>query len=216
MKKALKSYLNQHIIPLYQSFDQAHQMNHVQTVIKNSLEIAKDYDVKPDMVYVIACYHDIGMQFGRNDHHLTGGLFLFEDETLKSYFTMEERTMMKEAVEDHRASRKEAPRSIYGKIIAEADRDIDPDIVILRTVLFGLKHYPDLNEEDHFLRAYQHIVEKYGPNGYLKLWLDTKKNSDGLLKIHRLLEQKDLMKSIIINHYRNFHGKDEKEMPIED
>jgi len=216
MKRALKTYLNQQIIPMYQSFDQAHQMNHVRTVIKNALDIAKDYDVNQDMVYVIACYHDIGMKFGRNDHHLTGGLFLFEDETLKLYFTAEERTLMKEAVEDHRASRKEAPRSMYGKIIAEADRDIDPDIVILRTVLFGFKHHPDLNEEEHFERAYAHIVEKYGPNGYLKLWLDTKKNQDGLKKIHELLEHHDLMKSIIINHYRNFHGKDEKEMPIED
>lgn len=216
MNRELKSYLNTHIITMYQSFDQAHQINHVKTVIRNAIKIAKDYDVNQDMVYVIACFHDIGMQFGRNDHHLTGGLFLFEDERLKSYFTDEERTVMKEAVEDHRASRKEEPRSIYGKIIAEADRDIDPDIVILRTVLFGLKHYPNLNEEDHFLRAFSHIQEKYGPNGYLKLWLDTEKNKDGLKKIHTLLENRDLMKSIIIKHYRNFHGKDEKEMPIED
>ena len=216
MKKALKTYLDQNILTIYKSFDQAHQPNHVKTVIKNALEIAKDHHVDQDMVYVIACYHDIGMQFGRSDHHMTGGLFLFEDETLKTYFNKDEMIIMKEAVEDHRASRKEAPRTIYGKIISEADRDIDPEIVILRTVLFGLKHYPDLSEEDHFLRAYAHILEKYGPSGYLKLWLETKKNKDGLKKIHILLENRDLMKSIIVNHYRNFHGKDEKDMPLED
>lgn len=216
MKHELKKYLKNHIMTMYQSFDQAHQINHVETVIKNALEIAKDYDVNRDLVYVIACYHDIGMQFGRSDHHLTGGLFLYEDLELKRYFTENERVLMKEAIEDHRASKKDEPRSIYGKIIAEADRDIDPDIVILRTVLFGLKHYPDLGEEGHFERAYSHITEKYGPSGYLKLWLDTKKNREGLKKIHDLLQNKDLMKSIILNHYRNFHGKDEKEMPNDD
>ena len=203
MEKSLLTYLYQQIIPIYRHFDQAHHMDHVETVIINSLEIAKDYDVDMDMVYVVACFHDIGNKFGRNDHHLTGGLFLYNDEELKKYFTEEQRIIMKEAVEDHRASNDYEPRTIYGKIIAEADRDIDPDIVILRTVLFGLKHYPDLSFEDHFVRAYDHIEEKYGPNGYLKLWLETKKNRDGLNHIHELLKDKNEMKTIILKHYQN-------------
>jgi uncharacterized protein len=203
MEKALLQYLYQKVIPIYRHFDQAHQMDHVETVISNALEIATDYEVNRDMVYVIACFHDIGMQFGREDHHITGGQFLFDDPVLPSYFTVSERIIMKEAIEDHRASRKDEPRTLYGKIIAEADRDISPDIVMRRTVQFGIKHYPELDFEAHFERAYQHIDEKYGPHGYLKLWLKTKKNQEGLSQIHEILKNKEKMKELILSLYNN-------------
>lgn len=203
MNAALKMYLHQTIIPIYRHFDPAHQMDHVLTVIDNSLEIANDYDVDVDMVYVIACYHDIGMQYGRKDHHITGGRFLYEDHELAKYFDEEKRKMMKEAVEDHRASREEPPRSIYGKIIAEADRDISPEIVMLRTVQFGYKHYPEITKAEHIARAYQHILEKYGPQGYLKLWLETKKNQEGLQAIHELLSNRSMMEEHLERLYEN-------------
>lgn len=203
MNEVLKQYLEENIITLYQHFDLAHQKNHVYNVIEHSFEIAKDYEVNLDMVYVIACYHDIGMKFGRNDHHLTGGLFLYEDLFLRDWFTEDERIVMKEAIEDHRASKEQPPRSIYGKIIAEADRDIDPDTIILRTVQFGFKHYSDLSEDEHLQRAFDHIKEKYGPNGYLTLWLNTKRNQDGLDCLHALLRDSDKLKAIIREHYLN-------------
>jgi len=207
MEEQLKRYLKEHIIDMYSQFDMAHQKDHVYKVIDNSFVIAKDYEVNMDMVYVIACYHDIGMKFGRKDHHLSGGQFLFDDVFLKSYFDENSRLIMKEAVEDHRASRETPPRSIYGKIIAEADRDIDPDIIILRTVQFGFKHYPDITKEQHIQRAFDHIGEKYGPNGYLKLWLKTEKNQDGLKKIHNLLLNKEALFEIIKQHYENLYIK---------
>lgn len=203
MDDVLKKYLEENIINLYQQFDLAHQKDHVYKVIEHSLEIAKDYEVNLDMVYVIACYHDIGMKFGRNDHHLTGGQFLYDDSFLKQFFNENEILMMKEAIEDHRASRQEAPRNIYGKIIAEADRDIEPNTIILRTVQFGFKHYPDLSEDEHLQRAFDHIKEKYGPDGYLNLWLETKKNREGLNTIHALLLEPSKLKDIIRVYYRN-------------
>lgn len=203
MHPALHAYLHENIIPIYQTFDPAHQIDHVLKVIDNSLKIAADYDVDLDMVYVIACYHDIGIKFGRDNHHLTGGLFLFDDHVIREYFSPEKCLVMKEAVEDHRASRDEPPRSIYGKIIAEADRDISPDIVMRRTVQFGFKHYPNLTRDEHIERAYQHILEKYGPQGYLTLWLDTEKNRQGLKSIHDLLSDKPKMIETLINLYEN-------------
>jgi uncharacterized protein len=203
MEKELLTYLYHKIIPIYRHFDRAHQIDHVETVINSSLLIAKDYDVDYDMVYVIACYHDIGMQFGRNDHHITGGLFLYKDEELKKYFDESKRLIMKEAIEDHRASSKNPPRSIYGKIIAEADRDIELEKIVLRTCQFGFKNYPNLSEDEHVERAYLHILEKYGPNGYLKLWLETKKNIEGLKKIHNALNDEIEFKKTIKNTYIN-------------
>lgn len=203
MRKQLIQYLDKHILPIYQAFDPAHRIDHVEKVIQQSLDIASSYDVNLDMVYTIACFHDIGMQFGREDHHLTGGLFLYQQEKLKEFFTEDERIIMKEAVEDHRASNKQEPRTLYGKIIAEADRDISLEIVLRRTVQFGLKHYPHITKEEHVQRAYQHILEKYGPEGYLKLWLETKKNKEGLKEIHDLLKQKEVMQMKIETLYEN-------------
>ena len=67
---------------------------------------------------------------------------------------------MKEAVEDHRASNKHVPRSIYGKIVAEADRIIDPDITLRRTVQYGLSNYPELDKEKQYIRFLTHLKEK--------------------------------------------------------
>jgi uncharacterized protein len=203
MNLHLKTYLNQHIIPIYDGFDFAHQSDHVKKVIFISLEIAKDYEVDINMVYTIACYHDIGMQFGRDNHHLTGGLVLYNDQELKTYFSEEHIKTMQEAVEDHRASNDEEPRTIYGKIIAEADRDIDVETVCTRTIQFGFKHYPHLSIDEHIERAYDHIVDKYGPNGYLKLWLHTKHNQNGLKEIHQKLKNVDEMKAYVKNIYLN-------------
>lgn len=203
MRKELITYLQQIIIPIYNQFDKAHHADHVEKVIQNSLDIAIDYDVNKEMVYTIACFHDIGMQFGRKDHHITGGQFLFDDEKIKEFFTVEQRQIMKEAVEDHRASNKVPPRSIYGKIIAEADRDIKAEIVLLRTVQFGFKHYPEITKEEHIERAYNHVLEKYGPQGYLTLWLETKKNREGLNEIHQLLSHRSEMEKMIETLYEN-------------
>ena len=118
-------------------------------MIKESLEIAKDYNLNLDMVYTIACYHDIG-QFGRDDHHITGGAFLYNDKKLRYYFNEDEMKIMKEAIEDHRQKNQE----VFRMIIAEADRDINKDVIMLRTVQYGFKHYPDISMEEHIERAF--------------------------------------------------------------
>ncbi len=69
---------------------------------------------------------------------------------------------MKEAVEDHRASSSRVPRSIYGKIVAEADRDLEPEVVFSRTILFGIENYPEKNDEQMWQRFRDHISPSCG------------------------------------------------------
>lgn len=202
MNKALRDYLDHVILDVYRGFDQAHQPDHVLGVIKESLEIAKAYDLNNDMVETIAYYHDIGMLEGRKTHHLTGAKRLFDDPFLKPHFETDEIIVMKEAIEDHRASRETPPRSIYGKIIAEADRDLFADHVIKRTVQFGLHHDPLLSLSEHVNRAYEHIRDKYGPNGYLTLWLETKTNLEQLLILRHLVLDKEKLITMITGWYQ--------------
>lgn len=170
--QSLKNYIETDILPLYDSFDAAHQRNHVEMVIEQSMTIATDLDVNMDMVYTIAAYHDTGLTADRKSHHLVSGKIVREDMRLRHWFREELIEAMAQACEDHRASSDHEPRSIYGKIVAEADRFIDPDTIILRTVQYGLANYPELDKEGHWLRTLKHLHEKYAEGGYLRLWFD--------------------------------------------
>ena len=139
------------------------------------------------MVYVIAAYHDLGMSGPRAVHHITGGKILAGDLRLKKWFTDQQLKMMKEAVEDHRASASRAPRSIYGKIVAEADRDIVPETVFRRTVQFGLANYPELDREHQWLRFREHMHSKYSSHGYIRLWIPGSPNEEKLKELRRVI-----------------------------
>lgn len=101
---------------------------------------------------------------------------------------------MAQAVEDHRASATHEPRSIYGRIVAEADRNIDIDVIITRTLQYGLAHYPQLNAEGHIQRALQHLHEKYSHTGYLKLWIPGSKNERELHRLWDLIDDEDTLR----------------------
>ena len=186
----LQEYIAQHIIPRYEAFDKAHNLTHVTDVIERSMTLAKQYGVDADMAYTIAAYHDLGLCEGRERHHIVSGEIVTNDSMLPQWFTPEQVTIIKEAVEDHRASNNQAPRSIYGCIVAEADRLIDPDTTLRRTVQYGLKHLDTDNREVHYERFCSHLQEKYAEGGYLRLWLP---QSDNKVRL-------DELRAIITNH----------------
>ena len=183
----MRNYIETEIIPSYETFDKAHRTDHVRQVIAESLKLASHYEVNERMVYTIAAYHDIGLCEGRERHHLVSSRMLRGDKRLYEWFTDEEIETMAQAVEDHRASCGHAPRSIYGCIIAEADRLIDPMLVLLRTVQYGLSHYPKLSKEQHYLRFCEHLQEKYAEGGYLKLWIPESDNAAHLTELRAMI-----------------------------
>ena len=183
----LQAYIESAILPRYKGFDPAHRTDHALQVIAESLKLAKHYEVDERMVYTIAAYHDIGLCEGRERHHLVSGRLVREDENLRKWFTEEEIEVMAQAVEDHRASLDYAPRSIYGRIVAEADRLIEPMTVLLRTVQYGLSHYPELSKEQHYQRYCEHLQEKYAEGGYLKLWIPESDNASRLAELRALI-----------------------------
>ena len=73
--QTLIRYIETEIIPRYEHFDKAHNLSHVQTVIDESLALAKLYPQADErLVYTIAAYHDgtvprpchASPRFGRN------------------------------------------------------------------------------------------------------------------------------------------------------
>ena len=185
----LVEFIETKILPQYAAFDAAHNMEHVTRVIRHSLELVKITGADINMVYTIAAYHDLGMSGPRAVHHLTGGKILATDARLRKWFSPEQLKVMREAVEDHRASASRSPRSMYGKIVAEADRDLDTDIVIRRTIQFGLANYPQLDYEGQYRRFKEHMENKYSKDGYIKLWIPNSPNAKRLNDLRNLIAQ---------------------------
>ena len=190
----LVEFIETQILPRYAAFDRAHNLEHVTRVIRNALDLVRITGADIDMVYCIAAYHDLGMSGPRAIHHITGGKLLAADARLKRWFTAEQIKIMREAVEDHRASASHAPRSLYGKIIAEADRDIDVDTIFRRAIDYGLANYPELDYEQQWQRFRQHMDEKYSVNGYIRLWIPGSPNERRLNELRNIIAQPQLLR----------------------
>ena len=199
----LVEFVETNILPQYTQFDRAHNLEHVTRVIRNAMELVRTTGADINMVYVIAAYHDLGMSGPRAVHHLTGGKILAADARLKRWFSAEQIKIMKEAVEDHRASASHSPRSLYGKIIAEADRDIVPEVVFQRAIEFGLANYPELDDEQQWQRFAKHIDEKYSVNGYIRLWIPGSPNERRLNELRSIIAQPPLLRQHFDRLYKN-------------
>lgn len=212
---ALQKYIETVILPKYQSFDAAHQLDHALIVIDQSLRLATTVSnssryLNPDgsktvistnMMYTIAAYHDLGLQEDRKTHHLVSGRIVREDGRLKEWFSAEQIETIAQAVEDHRASSDHEPRSIYGKIVAEADRLIDKDTILRRTIQYGFKHYPDFGKEAHIQRALDHLDEKYAEGGYLKLWIPESPNAERLHALQQVIKDRTEIRKLVEEIY---------------
>jgi len=184
---ALLAYVENSIIPGYDSFDKGHRRDHVEYVISEALKLGRYYDVDPNMVYTAAAYHDTGLREDRKTHHTVSSRIIREDGILPRWFSSSQIGIIADAAEDHRASSDREPRTIYGKLIAEADRQIVPETVIWRTVQFGLKNYPELDKEEHWQRTLGHLHKKYAEGGYLKLWIPESGNSKRLSELREII-----------------------------
>ena len=196
VSESLRLYIEKEILPRYDRHDAAHRRDHADMVIARSMELAARHGADPDMAFAVAAYHDTGLCEGRDAHHLVSGRIIRDDARLREWFSDEQIETIAQAAEDHRASGKNPPRSIYGMIVAEADRLIEPRTVIRRTIQYGISHHPDLDKEGLYKRTLEHLDEKYAEGGYLKLWLDDSPNAAPLEELRSIIKDKDLLRSI--------------------
>ena len=201
VNKKLVDYIETMIIPRYADFDKGHNLEHVNTVINESLKLAAECNENLEYAYVVAAYHDLGLCEGREFHHIASGKILEADSRLREWFSDKEIKLMKEAVEDHRASSKNPPRNIYGKIAAEADRDIVPLKIIKRTIQYSINNNPSPDKESHWNDLVTHMAEKYSENGYMKLWFKNSKNAARLKELRTIMADKKHLRKIFEDLY---------------
>ena len=197
----LRTYIESEILPLYLGFDGAHVPEHVRAVIDRCLALAEIYGLDLDMAYTAAAYHDTGLSEGRERHHLVSGRIIRNDRSLRNWFSEEQIETIAQAAEDHRASADREPRSIYGRILAEADRQIDPELTVRRTVQYGLSHYPEMDKEEHWRRIVEHLNAKYAEGGYLKLLIPESDNAARLAELRELMRDETRLRAIFEKEY---------------
>lgn len=195
MNKELQTYIEQEILPRYDHFDSAHRRDHAEQVMHESVRLAALHGAREELSYTIAAYHDTGLVEGRELHHIHSGEIIRSDQHLRKWFTEEEIALMAEAAEDHRASSDRAPRTIYGRIVAEADRTIDPLTILKRTVQYGLTHYPVYDREEHYRRFLDHLLEKYAEGGYLRLWIADPEKEQRLAELRTLIRNREQLRT---------------------
>ena len=215
----MNNYIYNIIIPQYAAFDAAHREDHALTVIDQAMKLLDAMpqwleeqenadtqwlvEVDRNILKMAAACHDLGLVNGRDRHHLDSGEIIRKDENLKQWFSLEEIEVIAQAAEDHRASGTHDPRSIYGKLVAEADRVIDADTIIRRTIQFGFKHYPGLDREAHIERAVSHLKEKYGRGGYLKLWIPWSDNAVRLNALQDIIADDSAIRAEVEKSYNS-------------
>ena len=202
MNSEIEKWIDGEVLPRYDGFDKGHRRDHAEYVIRTALELAQHYDVDPDMIAVAAACHDLGLVGDRVTHHLESGRIIRSMSELRRWFTPEQIEVIAQAAEDHRASSKSEPRSIYGRIIAEADRQIVPETVIRRTVQYGLRNYPELNREGHWKRTLEHLNEKYAEGGYLRLWIPESSNAARLKELRSLIADTSALRKVFEGIYK--------------
>lgn len=201
IRQSLQQYIEECVIPRYAAFDKAHREDHARKVIERALEMGKAYTIDEEILYTAAACHDLGLSVDRKTHHLESGRIIRADAELRRWFNAQQVETIAQAAEDHRASAQTAPRSLYGALVAEADRMIEPLTIIRRTVQYGFAHYPELDREGHWQRTLEHLREKYAEGGYLRLLIPGSPNEAPLTQLREIIHEENRLRSIFESVY---------------
>ncbi len=195
VNRNLYDYINQNIFPEYSKNDTGHGIDHINYVINRCFKFSKQLEninININILYTAAVYHDIAHHIDKNNHEKLSAEMFEKDREMPNYFNKEQIKLIKEAIEDHRASLESEPRSVYGKILSSADRSTDVDEFLRRTHSYTLKHQPNSTFHEQFERAFLHTKEKYGLKGYAKSYIFDDEYEKFKTEINNLLENPHL------------------------
>ena len=189
---SLKEYIDTNIIPKYSLNDKGHNKDHIDFVLKRAFEISSNYDINYDILYTSVSYHDIACHINREKHEILYADMAYNDEFLKEYFSEENLKIIKEAIEDHRASSNNIPRNIYGKILSSADRKVSIKTYLISSLFFGEPDISKVDIEKAIDQSYNHAIKKFGKEGYAtnKFYVEDTRYKKFLKDLQYLIDNK--------------------------
>ena len=189
----LKEYIDTNIMPKYSLNDKGHNKDHINFVLKRAFEISNNYDINYDILYTSISYHDIACHLNREKHEILSAEIAYNDEFLKQFFSKEELEIIKEAIEDPRASSNNIPRNIYGKILSSADRKVSVKTYLISSLFFGEPDISKVDMEKAIEQSYNHAIKKFGKNGYAtnKFYVEDTRYKKFLKDLQYLIDNKE-------------------------
>ncbi len=213
MNKDLINYIEQNIFIEYKKNDEGHRIEHIKYVIERSLKFANQVEnINYNMVYTIAAYHDIGHHIDAKNHQKVSANILRNDQKIKEFFNEEEINIIAEAIEDHRASNNQEPRTIYGKIVSSADRNTSLENAIRRTYTYKMKNDKFKSLKEIIEDSYNHLKNKFGQTGYAKSKMYFKDDAyeKFLNEMEKLCQDKEkfIEKYLEVNNLKDIYNKE--------
>ena len=192
----LKEYISKNIFPEYSKNDGGHNIAHILEVIRRSFALNDTFKLGLDdnMMYAIASCHDWGKYIDHERHHLIAAENFMNDLGMKKFFTDEERKIIKEAIEDHRSSKEDEPRSVYGKLISSADRNTRIEIVFIRSFFVAHERTPEMNIEEYLDYTIKRLSKKYDETNPENMFFEDETYKVFIEDMRNLLKNEDEFK----------------------
>ena len=199
----LKKYIEEKIYPLYNNNYNGDNLERVEYVLNRGQKIISENGIDDNILYTAIAYHDLRNNTDEKNHEIISAEIMYNDKFLKGFFSNEERTIIKEAIEDQRAKMEKEPRSIYGKILSSASRNSSVEQCLRRSYNYGKKINPNANDEEIFEGSYKALVKKFGIDGYAKFYFKDSTYEKFLKELRELLSNKEefikVQKNIVKN-----------------
>ena len=216
VRQDLKEYIEEYIFPEYDKNDGGHNIAHILEVIRRSFALNDTFKLGLDdnMIYAIASCHDWGKYEDHSMHHLIAARNFMNDEGMNKFFTIEEKQIIKEAIEDHRSSKEDEPRSLYGKLISSADRNTRIEIVFIRSFFVAHERMPETNIEEYLDYTIKRLSKKYDEENPENMFFEDETYKIFIQDMRNLLKRANEFKNRYceVNHItsREHRVKDEK------
>lgn len=215
VKKELKEYIEKNIFPKYEPNDKAHGIIHILEVIRRSFALndTLKLDLDKNMVYTIAACHDVGKYINSDIHEKIAAEEFIKDENMKAFFDDEKRNVIKEAIEDHRSSKEDIPRSKYGKLISSADRNTRIEIVFIRSFFVAKAKMPEYNIEEYLDYTIKRLSKRYSEENPENMFYEDEIYRIFLKDMRQLLKNEIEFKKLYcdVNHIKSRNSKVKEE-----
>ena len=192
----LKAYIEEKIFPEYEKNDKGHGILHILEVVRRAFELKNSVglELDDDMIFAMAACHDNGKYIDHKTHEKIAAERFFNDDNFKKFFTDEQRKIIKEAIEDHRSSFEDTPRTDYGKLISSADRNSTIDIVFIRSFFVGQARTPEMTMEEFLEFTLNRLRKRYSEEDSENMFFEDDIYAKFLMDMRELLQHDEAFK----------------------
>lgn len=196
VNEELIDYIEKNIFPEYEKNDKGHGLVHILEVVRRSFELKKSLNLNLDnnLIFTIACCHDNGKYIDHATHEKIAAKRFIENKNFKKFFNDDERKIIMEAIQDHRSSFSDTPRSDYGKLISSADRNSSIDIVFIRSFFVGIERTPDMLVDEFLDYTINRLRRRYCEESPENMFYEDDIYAKFLVEMRELLKHEDEFK----------------------